>query len=97
VLWPELTDLIFGQNFDQDLSSVKCPKLQKLTLGEKFNKPDTIMFINLYYIYDYSNKITEYTYKIPKTLHEIIHKTYYSETTIYKRSVGQFTKTPSTF
>jgi hypothetical protein len=100
--WPELISLIFGDRFDQDLSNLKSPKLNNLTLGEKFNKPHTIMFENLHYIYDYSCTVTENTYKIPRTLHEIIHILSYKlkayeqmpiiKTTIYKRFVGQLTK-----
>jgi hypothetical protein len=92
VICPKLTELLFGQDFNQNLDALKCPNLTTLTLGQKFAKAKTILFDQLHIINDYSNTVTESSYKIPKTLHEIAHYIDNIRTVIYKRHVGQHTK-----
>jgi hypothetical protein len=53
---------------------------------------------NLYYIYDYSNKI-EFHESLPKMLYSIIYIDYVTNSKIikYKREVGKYTKSAMNF
>jgi K+-sensing histidine kinase KdpD len=89
-----LKSIIFGYFFNQPIISANLPdSINSITFGYHFNQSIILANLpcNLYYIYDYSNRI-EYHESLPKTLYSITFIHNKNRIVKYKRQVGKYTK-----
>jgi hypothetical protein len=91
-----LTDMIFGTQYNQDISPVKWPEsLLHISFGATFNPINIInaQFKYLSTVEDYACSITIDSCKFPPSLSKITHiNSKIEEIIIYERKIGKYTK-----
>jgi hypothetical protein len=89
-----LTELNLNTSFNHNIDNVDFPaSLEIIIFGQLFSHSIiNVKFINIYIVHDYSNKITISSCNFPNGLHEIWHYVNNNPVIIYKKYVGQHTK-----